>query len=341
MAFPAVDSGAPYIQSAQFVAAYIRASGEKWQTLGDIGQATLTVRVFTSPDGYGLERSSQVFDVSASCRMRQTAFEELDLMRSICNGQNDFLFRLADAAEVVGIASGGWVYVAASQVGCKSTFRNMGDTTYGRYTLLEWQGSIYASAANTAALFTPTLTDSDFESSADSGTYHSIGRYTADEDGGLPNEEHLQSAGLVSVMLDVAGGSDPVTIGPVKDADITVEMLATEDSLRRYLPNALAFDVGYDWWASDKADIVALREMLPLAVDAVLTMPDGVAIRLSNQVGIQADYDISDGLEHSKIIRLAHRGKSERSTLEIDYPWDWSSTNVYFTNTMLRFSRGA
>lgn len=342
MSFPAVTTPSPSnIESALFDAVYIRGSGEKWQTLGGVAIPSLSVIGLTAEDSYQDNRSIQTYEITAYARMRQTAFQELLLLESICNGSNDFLFRLSDAVAVTGVAATGWVYVSASQVGVKARFVVRGTQANERYIELQWQGSVYASPANQIALFTPTLAAGDFESSANAGTFHDIGTYTVATDGGENTDTHIVSSGFASVTLDLEGGSNPVTIGPITEAEATVEMLAVEDSLRRFLPNAVAFDIRYDWMASDSTDVLLLGDMLPLNIKAIFTLIDSVEIVLDGQVGIDNRYSLTTDFEGMRLVSFAHRGKINQSALNIDFPWDWSSTTVYFTNTNLKFSRGA
>lgn len=335
MSFPAVTTASvENIEAAVFYSVFVRAPGEKWQTLGDVAVGVLNARWFTSEDGYGEQRGIGTLNFSASCRMRQTSLQELQLMYLLCNGRNDFLFRLADSEAVSGIAAGGWVYVSASQVGLKARFVMQDE----RYLECEWQGSIYGSDANIVALVTPTLAVDDFESSAEAGTFHDIGTYTATHDGGSPNTLHIAGPGLESVTLDVVGGSTPVEMGPIKDAKVVVEMLATEDTLRRYLPNAVQFNVSYDWWSSIKGDLVLVGDMLPLRLNAVLTLIDGAQIYLSDQVGIKNDYHTADDLEGSRVVTFTHTGRAVNSAFDVRFNVDFTSTSVYFSSTFHKFS---
>lgn len=314
MAFPAVTTASPgNIKTAEIMAVYVyESTSSKYQTLGAISQGQLNITDFSSDDSQGRNRTSNVWNFTAKCRMLQTSLVELELLDSLTAGTNDFLFKLSDAETVtVSAAYGGWVKVTAAQVGVKAKLICDGTPQDERYIELEWQGSIYISSANQIALLTPTLAATSFCSSAESGSaiFYGIGIYTAATDGGSPNYASKRSCGVSTLTYDNAGGSSPVTMSPITNIKLSFEQIATEDSLRRFLPNVMQITADIDWLATDKADTLLLDNMLPIAIKATITMIDGVVFTLDDVVGMGLNYETLGDMDKPRVVRFHHTGK--------------------------------
>jgi len=321
MAFPAVTTASPAnIKAAAFLAVYVyESTSSKYQTLGAISQGQLNIQDFSSDDSLGRNRTSNVWNFTAKCRMLQTSSVELELLDSLTAGTNDFLFKLTDAETVTTSAAyGGWVKVTSAQVGVKARLVCDGTPQDGRYIELEWQGSIYISTANQVALVTPTLATTSFCASTDSATavFYTIGVYTATTDGGSPNYASKRSCGVSTLTYDLTGGSAPVTMSPIQNVKMTYEQIATEDSLRRFLPNAMQVTADIDWMATDKADTLLLDDMLPISIKAIITMIDGVIFTLDNQVGMGLNYETLGDMDKNRVVRFHHTGKVLNSAFD-------------------------
>jgi len=318
MSYPAFTGGVANIRPAAFVAVYIKTGSEKWQTLGSIAEGVLNVKDFSAPDSLTRNKAINSYDFSAKCKMMQCALTELELLDSICNGTNSFLFKLSDAVAITGspVASAGWVEVSSSQVGVKAKVVADGTPEDNRVIELEWQGSIYKSDANEVALYKPTLQTSDFAATGSGGTYQGIGIYTVANDGGSPDNTHLRPCGIASVGHDVAGGSSPVTITPVQNVTMSFEMLANQDGLRRFLPNALDINIAYDWMATANADLLLLGNASVVDVKITITMLDGLVITLDNQTGIETNFEVSGDMDKNRIVRFTHTGKILQSSFD-------------------------
>lgn len=315
--FPAVTAASPAnIKAAAFLGVYIRGSAEKWATLGSIANGVLNVEGFESDDSLGRNRSNGAQNFTAKCLMKQTSLVELELLGTICNGQNDFLFKLTDAETPAGSAAKvGWVYVTAAQVGVKANTVCDGTPEDDRHIELEWQGSIILGDATQTAMLKPTLAAADFGSTASSGeTFYGIGVYTAATDGGSPDNSHLKPCGVSTVTLEDATDSGAQTIGPIQNVKMNYEMIATQDGIRRFLPNSMAINIEYDWMASDNADLLLLDNMVQRNINIVVTMLDGVVFTLANQVGIKSKLDISGDMDKNRVVNFSHRGKVLQST---------------------------
>ena len=315
--FPAVTAASPAnIRAAAFLAVYAKRGAEKWQTLGSIAQGVLDVEGFETDDSLGRNRSNGAANFTAKCLMKQAALTELELLDTLCDGTNEFLFKLSDAVSPAGAATVGYVHVTADQVGVKAKIVADGTPEQDRHIELDWQGSILYSDSNQTALLKPTLAAADFEATGSGGTFHAIGLYTAATDGGAPNNTHLKPCGVSSVTLENTDEAGTQTMNPIQNVKLSIEMLATQDGIRRFLPNSVAIDMEYDWMASDNADLLLLNEMVNKNVNIVMTFLDGLVITLVNQTGIKTKFEVSGDMDKNRIVQFVHRGRVLQSTLD-------------------------
>lgn len=322
MAFTNFTGTVSNITPAAFMGVYIKTGTEKWQTLGAIADGVLNINQFSSPDSLTRNKAINSIGFSAKCKMMQCSVVELELLDNICDGSNSFLFKLADAATVAGSAAyAGWVYVTNSQVGVKAKVVADGTPENNRHIELEWQGTIYNSDANEVAMLTPTLATGDFGSTAVSGTYMGtlgvggIGTYSATTDGGLPTISQIRSCGIATVTFDTSPATGAETIGPIQNVKMTFEMLANTDGLRRFLPNTLDINIEYDWMATLNSDLLLLGNAVAQDVIIIITMLDAVVFTLSNQVGIESNFEVSGDMDKNRVVRWTHKGKVLQSTI--------------------------
>lgn len=321
MAFPTVTTASPAnIKPAAFQAVFIAdASTGKYQTLGSISGGVMNIKDFSSPDSLGRNKTNGAFEFTAKCNMKQCSLTELELLDSICDGTNAFLFKLSDAAAIPtagAAATIGWVKVTAAQVGVKAKVICDGTPEQDRHIELEWRGTAILSAKD--AMVKASIDDNEFASSADSATapYYAIGTYTAALDGGSPKNTNLKPCGVSTITLTDDAGGDPVTMSPIQNVKMSFEMLATQDGLLRHLPNALDINIEYDWMATDAADLLLLDGMVVLDVNPTITMLDGLVITLDNQTGIETNFEVSGDMDKNRVVRFAHKGKILQSSFD-------------------------
>jgi hypothetical protein len=321
MAYTAFTGTVANVYPASFQAVYIKTGAEKWQTLGAISNADLSIKDFTSPDSLGRNKAINCYDFTAKCRMMQTSNVELKLLAKICDGSNSFLFKLSDAVTPAGAASAGWVAVTNAQVGCKAHLLADGAPDADRYTELDFQGSIFKSDANEVLLYTPTLAAADFASTATTGTYcgtsgvGGIGTYSATTDGGQPTNSALRPCGISTFTLDLAGASAPVTITPVTNVKFSLEMLAAVDGLRRFLPNSLNVNVELDWMATSSHDQLLLGNGSVVDIKAIVTFLDGTICTFDNQTGIGFNFKVPGDVDKNRVTGIALQGKTLQATI--------------------------
>ena len=320
MALPAVTTASPAnIKAAAFLGVYVKDTTlSKWQTLGSIAQGVLNVHDFTSPDSLARNKTNGASDFTAKCIMKQASLTEIELLDSLCNGTNAFLFKLTDAGAIPSggaAVTAGWVVVTAAQVGVKAKLVLDGTPEQDAHIELEWQGSILNSAKDAA--LKASIQDTDFASSADStGVFQAIGTYTATKDGGSPTNSHLKSCGVSSITIKNTASARAQGLSPITNVKISFDMLATTDGLRRYLPNALDVAIEYDWMATDSADLLLLDAFVAVDPNVVITMLSGLVITLNNQVGIETNFQSSGDMDKSRAVIFTHKGKVLQSSFD-------------------------
>jgi hypothetical protein len=324
MAWKGFTGGVANIFPAAFQSVYIRVgtgTPEKWQTLGSISGGVLDVKDFAAPDSLTRNKGINSYDFTAKFNMMQAASIELHLVDDICNGTNDFLFKLSDAVAPAGAASAGWVMVTYGQVGAKAKLIADGAPEKNREIQIDIQGSIFKSDANEIALYKPTLAAADFASTATTATYcgssgvGGIGVYSATTNGGLPNNAHLCPCGISAMTLDGAGLSAPDTITPINNIKFNLEMLPNQDGLRRFLPGCLDINIEVDWMATANADLLLLGNASAADVKAIFTFLDGEAFTFDNQTGLETDFGVSGDMDKNRFVKFTLKGKTLQSTI--------------------------
>jgi hypothetical protein len=318
MAAPNFTGTIANIYPSSFLAVYVKdRTAEHWQTLGAISGGVLNVEDFQSPDSLTRNRAIGASHFTAKCNMMQCSVTEQELLPTLCNGTNDFLFKLSDAATVAASAAyAGWVEVRAAQVNCKWKVINDGSPENNRVIELSWEGSILRGTNQQIALFTPTLAAVDFAGSGDStGLFMGIGTYTAATDGGLPTNANIRPCGVSSVSLDTSPASGAEVLSPVMNVKFSLEELTAPDDLLRPMPLGIDLSLEYDWMATLNADMLLLDNLTILDTKMIVTMLDAVAYTFDNQMGLHTNYEVSGGVEKARVLRFTHKGKVLNSTL--------------------------
>ncbi len=321
MSFPVVTTASPgNIYPCGIVAVYAAdASTGKWQTLGAISGGVIDVEDFSTMDSLNRNKSNGAFKFTASATMLQASLTELELLDSITDGTNAFLFKLPDAGAIPtsgAAATTGWMEVTAAQVGVKAKIVGDGTPENTFRIELEWQGTAILSAKD--VVVKATIDDNEFSSSADSGTapYYAIGTYSATLNGGTPTLSHIKPCGVATLTLTDDAGGDAQTMSPIQNIVFNFEQLAAQDDLLRYLPNALRINLEFDWMASDAADLLLLDDMVILDVNPTITYANGLIFTFDNQTGIETKYSISGGMEKNRVVHFTCKGDILNSSFD-------------------------
>lgn len=308
MAFPTIATPSnAYHRPAAFRSVYIRASGEKWATLGSISGGVLNFPNFSENDSIGRNKAHAVA-FTAKCNMKQASLTEIELLDAMCSGANDFLFKLSDAATVTTSQDyEGWVYLTAAQVGLKTKVVLDGTPENNRKIELDWSGSLLLTELSAAVK--ATISAADFGSTASSAeTFYGIGTYSATTDGGLPTNAHMRPNGVSSITLDSAGGSSPQTMGKIKDFVGSLDFISDPDGLKRHCPYAMKIDIAYNWMQTDAANLLNLDEMVGFDPKIIITFLSGLVVTLDNVTGITTDYEVSGDFDKIKVVKFNHTG---------------------------------
>jgi enamine deaminase RidA (YjgF/YER057c/UK114 family) len=308
MPFPtiATPSNANRIAAA-IQSVYVRPNGEKYQTLGAIRDAELAIEDYVQADG---RRKNKAFakTVTAKATMMQCTATEIELLDSLVNGTNDFLFKMADAAAIpvtTPAVTGGWFLFTSGQIGVKPKIVLSGNVEKNAEIQLEFSGSLQFSEVDAAVK--ASIVDTDFESSTETGAFHTIGTYGTAKDGGRPKQANIKSCGISSLTLADTGGAAQ-TLGPVDDPTIEFDYIAETDSLNVFRPRFVNVNAQYSWKQTDSVNLLNLDTFTDEEIDAVITMKSGLVMTLTNQVGIGARLESVGDYERTRAIVFKHQG---------------------------------
>lgn len=302
---------------AGVVAIYVRPSGGKYQTLGAIRATELMISGYTESDSKRKNKSIQSNTVTGKATMMQCSITEIELLDSLVDGTNSFLFKLADAGAipVAAAVTEGWMLFTAAQLGVKPKIVLSGDVEQNARIELEFAGSLLDSELDAAVK--ASIDDNDFESSADAGTFHAIGTYTAALDGGGPTPTNIKSCGISALTLADTGGAAQ-TLGPINSPTIEFEYLSEidTDSLKVHRCYAVNVNLEYHWKQTDAVNLLNLDDFFDVEIDAVVTMKNGLALTLTNQVGGGARFESLGDYERTRSIVIKHEGSVRISDID-------------------------
>lgn len=309
MAFPSISVSNAYARSAGVKAIYTRPSGGLWQTLGGIKNGVASLPPIRDVDGNRRNKGKGNL-VAASALMRQAGAVEIHLMYALCDGTNDFLFQMQDAAAIPATtpaATEGWFMFSAAQIGVIADVDLSGNYDAKRTIKLDFAGSIKSTEWDAAVK--AVIADVQFESTTDTGTFHAIGQYSAAKNGGLPDESHVVNNGIDSITFaDVAGGS-AVTLGAIKDYVGHIKFKSdASDMRRRHTAFAIDIDMAYGWKQTDAASLLVVDAMVGLAVNMVTNFTSGLVVTLNDIVGITPEYDNNGDMDKTRAVKMDHSG---------------------------------
>lgn len=317
MAFPTIATPANTNRiAASIFAIYIRPSGEKYQTLGAIRGGEIVIEDYTQVDSKKRNKAIQSKTVSAKVTMMQASLTEIELLDTLVDGTNSFLFKLADAAAIPtggAAATAGWMVFSSSQIGVKPKIVLSGDTETPAEIQLEFAGSLQFSEVDAAVK--ASIQDTEFEATASGGTFHAIGIYTATANGGLPDPTHVKSCGITSLTLaDTGGAAQP--LGPIDQPVIEFDYMAEQDSKKVFRARWVNININYHWKQTDAANLLNLDTFTDSEIDAVVTMANGLVLTLTNQLGIGARFESTGDFEGTRSIIFKHTGSVQPADID-------------------------
>lgn len=305
-------------KAGTYHAVYARPSGGLFQTLGMIVNGMIDLPDYEENDSMNRNRA-HASQVLANFDMQQASLIELELLDTLCAGGIDFLFRTSQAVSIptTPTAAAGWILLTAAEIGAiKPKLDFKGGMSTKRRINIDLSGSL--TFTEHAAAVKPTIDESMFESSAETGTFHTLGTYTVLHDGGAPIASHGVANGIASITLaDVAGG-DPVSLGTVNNFNAVFEYLSdTEaDELKRHECTTIKVNVTYDMRSTDAATLLLLKEMSNKSINAVITFRSGLIATLTNEVGISTNYSIPTTIDKNSVVKFKHSGSILSTSLD-------------------------
>ncbi len=315
MTYPAIGAtDYSNIYPATIVAAYIRPDGEKWQTLGSIEDSSLEIESFTKPDTKKRDTFQGASKFTAKVNMMQTSQYELGTLPLLCDGTNDFLFKLIDAESIPSgsAATTGWFYISAEQVKAVHAKAVLsGDESSGGRIELDFQGAI--AAADLDACVKAVIDAADFESSSDANTFHSLGVYSAAMDGGNPAINNIQYGGVSSITEADAAGGGAQTINPIFDPKIEFDFPVYKEGIRQYPLNTVDIAIDLSWGETDSTNLLLLDSIDPLRVNVVINMTNGLIITLNGITGNKTHFKNIGTMDKPRVTGLIHNGSILRS----------------------------
>ena len=306
MTMPAVTSQSnDNIFPSTFKAVYVRESGGKWQTLGSIYDTELDDETFTKNDSRRRPRGQGASKITAKCKMMQASITELELLPTLCNGANDFLFQLIESEAIpvtTPAATTGWVLVTAAQIkAVHARFVADGDESDEQYIELDWQGAALDSELD--AMLKASIADIHFASSADSATavFYTIGTYTAAKDGGRPSPLHYKPCGVSTLTLADHAGGDAQTISPIMNFKLSYDFTVQTEGVRQYPTNAVMISASFESLSTIVTDMLIQNSINSLELDAVITMRNGMVHTLTDVVGHKVSLQSKGDMDKSRV----------------------------------------
>jgi len=325
MAYPAINTAITYQRPQAIKKVFIKTGSEKWQTLGQIRNGELKVTPYSTKNTYQQNLHIGSFTFEAKFEMLQTATAEVELIDSIIDGSNSFLFQLTDAGAITTGATEGWVTVSNTQIGVKARLVSDGTPDTNQFIEVMIKGSLKNSEID-AALKAAVATADFHISTTASGTYSNnagsaggtiFGYYidtTANNNTGVM--ANIKPNGFSSVVLDDALSAGTVTLGRTGKSKLIFDWVAEEDSLGRHNVYGIDVELEYEYLVTDAATLLLLAEMNLVNTNAVVTLLDGKAFTLNSKLGVEIGFeDIGDFSGHRKL-RFIHKGRILKSDFD-------------------------
>lgn len=319
MAYPTIGTLTNANRIAATVhAVYIRPSGELYQTLGAIKEGTEIVledMVVTDSDGRNKSVGSK--SIKATITMLQCSLVEVELLDQIVAGGSSFLFKMDDAGAIPtggAAATEGWWVFSSSQIGVTPKGDLSGNIEKDAFIQLEFSGSLLNSELDAA--LKASIDDDDFEATGGSGTLKAIGTYTAAKNGGLPTPANIKPCGVSSWTIADTGGAAQTLGAPVDDPTIEFQYGGDVDSLLIPRNRWVKFNLVHHFKQTNDTNILLYDSFSNREIDLVVTMKNGMAITLTNQVGAKVDLASPGSFEATRSFIFTHTGTVKVSAMD-------------------------
>ena len=243
---------------------YVRIGTDKWQSLGVIGEgATFSVSGATNPDAVSRNRGTTI-DLKLTAKLMQTSTVEMWGMAALCVGVGgvlpDFLIVQADA-DTSGYTIG-YALLLGTQVRATAKLVIPPSAKTNRYIELTLTGNI--PIASETAVLSPTVILGDFLAA---GTTLANTTFAGFSSGGvngawtfvnLDFPSKIYGGGFNSVQIEDARATGQVTLGALKNTNLTLDISGDSDSQLRPMSTWCMASVNYEHTETPNAAELAL-----------------------------------------------------------------------------------
>ena len=306
MSFPTISESGANALPGTMTDVFIRPTGEKYQTLGGIMDASWSLSDYFKADSRKRNKTHNASEFKASFKMKQASDIELELLATLQNGANNFLLRCPDAGAIPSdlTATAGWVLVTSSQVDAKCKVDYSGDATENAFIEVTLHGTVLNSVKD--ACLMAAIHDDEFETGS-GGTFKTLGTYTGAKNGGTPANANMVPCGITKVELAYTGGENQ-DLTRISNFKLTADFVGKPDSIGRQCVTSVDFNCEYDWDQTDSATLLDVDDMVPEDVDVTVTTLAGVTFAFSNVTGIDTDVNAPTDISAPRVIHFKHTG---------------------------------
>lgn len=318
MAYSAVNTAIQYQRPQAIKKVFIKTGSEKWQTMGQIRNGELKMTPYSTKNTYQQNLHIGSFTFEAKFELLQTAVGEVELIDSIIDGSNSFLFQLTDAGAITTGATEGWVTVSNTQVGVKARLVSEGSPDTNQFIEIMIKGSLKNSELDAA--LKASIATADFHiSTTASGTYSNnggsaggtiFGYYidtTANNSTGIM--ANIKPNGFSSVVLDDQLSTGTVTLGRTGKSKLIFDWVAEEDDLGRYNVYGVDIDLEYEYLVTDAVTLLLQGDMNLTNTNAVITLLDSKAFTLNSKLGVEIGFENIGDFGGLRKLRFTHKGR--------------------------------
>jgi len=325
MAYSALSVTTSAQRPAAIKKVFVKTGSEKWQSLGQIRKGELKVVPYTTKNTYQQNLLIGSYTFEAKFEMLQTALAEVELIDSLADGSNSFLFQLTDAGAITSGATEGWVTVSSTQIGVKPRFVAEGDASSNQFTEMLITGIIKGSEID--AVVKAAVATADFHiSTTASGTYSSnggsaggtiFGYYidaTANNNTGIL--ANIKPNGFATVALDDQLSTGALTLGRVDKGKLIIDWLADPDSLGRLNVYGCDIDIEYEYLCTDAQTLILLDSINLTNTNIVITLLDGKVFTFNSKLGFEGHFENIGDFDKNRRLRFIHKGRILKSDFD-------------------------
>lgn len=325
MAYPAISALISTQVAAVVKKVFIKTGSEKWQYLGQMQNGEIKITPYVTNNTMQQNLGIGSFTFEAKFDLLQTLLGELELIDSMLDGSNSFLFQLADAGAISSGVTAGWFTVSNTQIGVKATYTAGDGAAKQQFTNIMIKGTLKSSELDAAvkasiatADFHISTTASETFSNNAAGAGGTIFGYYIDDtaNNSVGIKGNVKPAGFSSVALDDALSSGAVTLTRIANAKLVIDWLAEEDDLGRYNTYGVDINVEYEGLSTDAATMLLQGDINLVNTNIAITLLDGKVFTLNSTLGVQVHFEDLGDFDKLRKLRFIHKGRILKSDFD-------------------------